>query len=104
MMRRLLEGLLVLSYQNANIEEEIMDKSGKHHISLDNIIKNAEQNATLKLSANTRKDMTLFRDLGNYSAHKIWYSCTRGDLEPHLLKFRAIIEELLYKSGTKTAS
>lgn len=102
MMRRLLEGLLVLSYQNAGIESEIMDNSGTRHVMLDRIINNAEQNKTLALSANTRHDMSLFKDLGNYSAHKIWYNCTQGDLKPHILKYRAIIEELMYKSGVKS--
>jgi len=98
-MRRLLESLLVLSYQKAGIEEEIMN--GNHHVTLDKIIKNAEQNKILALSSNTKKDMTLFKDLGNYSAHKIWYNCTRGDIKPHILKYRVIIEELMYKSGLK---
>lgn len=100
-MRRLLESLLVLCYQNANIESEIMDKNGHYHISLDKIIKNAEQNTTLALSANTRKEMALFKDLGNYSAHKIWYNCTQQDIKPHILKYRVIIEELMYKSKIK---
>lgn len=98
-MRRLLESLLVLSYQKAGIEEEIMN--GNHHVTLDKIIKNAEQNKILALSSNTKKDMTLFKDLGNYSAHKIWYNCTQGDIKPHILKYRVIIEELMYKSGLK---
>lgn len=101
MMRRLLESLLVLSYQKADIEAEITDKSGTHHVPLDKMIKNAEQNATLTLSSNTRKDMMLFKDLGNYSAHKIWYNCTQGDIKPHILKYRVIIEELMYKAGLK---
>ncbi len=100
-MRKLLEGLLVLTYQNAGIESEIMSNNGNHHVSLDKIIKNAEQNKKIMLSANTKKDMALFKDLGNYSAHKIWYNCTQQDIEPHILKFRAIIEELMYKSGVK---
>lgn len=100
MMRRLLEGLLVLSYQNLSIEEEITEKSGWHS-TLDKIIKNAEKNATLALSANTRKDMSLFKDLGNYSAHKIWYNSTQQDIKPHILKYRVIIEELMYKAGLK---
>ncbi len=100
-MRRLLESLLVLSYQKTGIEAEIMDKSGNHHISLDKIIKNAEQNSVLALSANTKKDMALFKDLGNYSAHKIWYNCTQQDIKPHALKYRVIIEELFYKAGIK---
>ena len=45
--------------------------------------------------------MALFKDLGNYSAHKIWYNCTQGDIKPHILKYRAIIEELMYKAGLK---
>lgn len=101
LMRRLLECLLVLSYQKAGIESEIMDKNGNYHISLDGIIKNASQNSVLALSANTKKDMSLFKDLGNYSAHKIWYNCTQQDIKPHILKYRVVIEELLYKSAMK---
>ncbi|MDD4076961.1 MAG: hypothetical protein PHT03_03175 [Bacilli bacterium] len=100
-MRRLLEGLLVLSYQNMDIEAEITDKNSKRHATLDKIIKNAEQNSTLSLSTNTRNDMALFKDLGNYSAHKIWYNSTQKDIAPHILKYRVIIEELIYKAGLK---
>lgn len=99
-MRRLLEGLLVLSYQYNNIEVDITDKNGYHYM-LDKIIKNAEQNSTLALSANTKKDMSLFKELGNYSAHKIWFNSTKKDIEPHIFKYRAIIEELIYKAGLK---
>ena len=100
-MRRLLECLLVLSYQKTNIEKQIMNKDGSHHVPLDTIIKDAVQNTTLALSANTKKDLALFKDLGNYSAHKIWYNCTQQDIKPHILKYRVIIEELMYKSGVK---
>ena len=99
-MRRLLEGLLILSYQNKGIEAEITENNGRH-FTLDKMIRNAENNTTLALSANTRKDMSLFRDLGNYSAHKIWYNCTQQDIKPHILKYRVIVEELMYKSGIK---
>lgn len=99
-MRRLLEGLLVLSYQYNCIEADITDNNGYHYV-LDKIIKNAENNPILALSANTKKDMALFKNLGNYSAHKIWYNSTKSDIEPHILKYRAIIEELIYKAGLK---
>lgn len=101
MMRRLLEGLLVLSYQNYGIESEITAKDHVHHVTLDKIIKNAEQNTVLELSGNTKKELMIFKDLGNYSAHKIWYNCTQQDIKPHILKYRVIIEELIYKSGLK---
>ena len=100
MMRRLLEGLLVLAYQKLGIESEITEKSG-WHFTLDKIIKNATQNSTIALSANSKRDMALFKDIGNYSAHKIWYNSTKQDIEPHILKYRVIIEELMYKAGVK---
>lgn len=100
MMRRLLEGLLVLAYQNHGIDADITEKSG-WHFTLDKIIKNASQNSTLALSANTKRDMPLFKDIGNFSAHKIWYNSTKQDIEPHILKYRVIIEELMYKAGVK---
>lgn len=100
-MRRLLEVLLVLSYQNCSSESDIIDKSGNRHVTLDKMIKNAEQNSRLSLSSNTKKDMSLFKDLGNYSAHKIWYNCTQKDIQPNIMKYRVIIEELLYKAGLK---
>lgn len=100
-MRRLLEILLVLSYQNNGIEAEIMDSNGRHHLTLDKIIRNAEQNSTLALSANSKTDMGIFKELGNYSAHKIWYNCTYQDIQKHILKYRVLIEELLYKAGIK---
>lgn len=102
LMRRVLEGLLVLAFQNNKIESTITNKSGRH-FPLDKIIQIAIENTTLSLSANTKYDMHLFKDLGNYSAHKIWYNAAKDDLEPHLLKYRAIIEELIYKAKLKEA-
>ena len=100
MMRHLLEVLLVLSFQKADNENEIMACDGKHHVPLDSMITKAVNNSKLALSSNTKNDMKHFKDLGN-SAHKIWYNCTKGDLEPHILKYRVMIEELFYKSGIK---
>ena len=97
MMRRLLEGLLVVSFQNNGIDDEIIDKKGRNY-TLDNMIKNAVQNETLKLSSNTKKYMSQFKELGNYSAHRIWFNTTKNDIEPNILRFRAIIEELIYKA------
>lgn len=100
MMRRLLEGLLVLAYQHHGIESEITENDGCYY-TLDKIIKNTITNSTLSLSANTKQDVSLFNDIGNFSAHKIWYNATKQDIEPHILKYRIIIEELMYKSGVK---
>lgn len=100
MMRRLLEGLLIMVYQNNDIESEIKNKNDRP-LTLDKIIKNAERNSKLLLSTNTKNNMYKFKELGNYSAHKIWYNTTRKDIEPLIFNYRVIIEELIYKSGLK---
>ena len=100
MMRRLLEGLLIMVYQNNDIESEIKNKNDRP-LTLDKIIKNAEKNSKLLLSTNTKNNMYKFKELGNYSAHKIWYNTTRKDIEPLIFSYRVIIEELIYKSGLK---
>lgn len=101
MMRRVLEILLILSYKNNDLENLIWDDNNKKYFSLEKIITNAIDNRALGLSETFRKNANVFRQLGNFSAHKGFYNCTKKDIEPHIMQFRVIFEELLYKSGVK---
>lgn len=101
LMRRLLEIMLILSYEKQGIDGTIRNASGDY-IMLEGIIANAEGNATLRLSRNSRNSLNDFRTLGNFSAHKIYYNARRGDIRKLILEYRALIEELLYKSGLRT--
>ncbi|MDO9151745.1 MAG: hypothetical protein Q7U33_10240 [Methylotenera sp.] len=98
LMRRLVEILLILTYENLLISNEIKD-SEHGYLSLENIIKLAKQSKKISLSKDSKVTLDIFRELGNYSAHKIYYNARRSDIEPIKLKYRATIEELLYKSG-----
>lgn len=100
LMRRLLEILLILSYQEAKIETAIQDSVGDFK-QLNVIIDDAKTNKALKLSRNTREHLETFRKLGNFSAHKIYYNANRKSIEPVILDYKAVIEELLYKSGLR---
>lgn len=101
LMRRLLEILLVLSYEELKIENSIQDGSG-HYKQLNNIIDDAITNKTLKLSRNTKDCIEKFRKLGNFSAHKIYYNAKRSYIEPLILDYGAMIEELLYKASLRS--
>jgi hypothetical protein len=101
LMRRLLEILLILSYQELKIESVIQDADGNFK-QLNSIIDDAEVNKILSLSRNTRESLDIFRKLGNFSAHKIYYNASRKSIETILLDYRATIEELLYKSNLRT--
>lgn len=101
LMRRLLEVMLILAYRKLGIEVAIQEPDGSYKM-LEGIINDAKTNGTLKLSRNSRDVLDVFRKLGNFSAHKIEYTCHRKYIQPHIMDYRGIITELLHKAGLKT--
>ena len=96
LMRRLFEVLLILAYQNLNIDSEI--KVNDEYFMLDNIVKNAVINPTLKLSRN-KKYYDRFRKVGNFSAHNITYIAGKKDIDDIKIEYRVMLEELFNKAG-----
>ncbi len=101
LMRRLLEVMLILAYRKLGIEAAVQDLDGSYKM-LEGIINDAKTNGTLKLSRNSKEVLEVFRKLGNFSAHKIEYTCHRQYIQPHIMDYRGIITELLHKAGLKT--
>lgn len=99
LMRRLLEVLLVLGYQNDGIENEISNTEGLKNLSF--IINYTVSNQIFSLSKNSYNCIDSFRKLGNFSAHRIQYNCTKSEIRKLKMEYRVLIEELLYKSGVK---
>lgn len=100
LMRRLLEVMLILSYENLKIESSIQGSDG-NYLMLERIVNDAKNNRTLKLSRDAKAVLEDFRTVGNFSAHKIYYNCCRSDLKKIAAHYRATIEELMYKSGIR---
>ncbi|SHM76202.1 DUF4145 domain-containing protein [Gracilibacillus kekensis] len=100
LMRRFLEILLIHTYEKYGIDSEIKDSSNNFKM-LSDIIKNVKNNTTISLSRNTKECLDIFRELGNFSAHKIYFNARKNDIDHVMLNYRATIEELLYKSGIK---
>jgi len=98
LLRRLFEILLVLSYQNLGIDDEIKDASGAGYIMLDGIVKKAKNNTTLKLSR-IKNEFDTFRMVGNFSAHNITYIAGKKDIDNIKLNYRVMLEELYNKAG-----
>ncbi len=98
LMRRLFEVLLVLSYQNMGIDNEIKDSSGKGYVMLESIVGNAKNNQTLKLSR-IKNEFDSFRMVGNFSAHNITYTAGKKDIDNIKLNYRVMLEELYNKAG-----
>lgn len=98
LMRRMFEVLLVLSYQNYGIDDDIKDSAGTGYIMLEGIVKNAKSNTTLKLSR-IKNEFDAFRKVGNFSAHNITYTAGKKDIDDIKLNYRVMLEELYNKAG-----
>ena len=99
LMRRLMEVLLILSYDHNGKLAEIMDGSDLKNLNA--IINYTVSNNIFSLSKGTKDCLDTFRQLGNFSAHRIQYNCTRIELKRVIMEYRVTIEELLYASGLK---
>jgi hypothetical protein len=99
LMRRLLEILLIHSYEECGKLNEISDGDGYRNLSY--IINYTISNRPFKLSKDSNETLDDFRQLGNFSAHRIQYNAKRKDIDNIKLKYRMTIEELLYASNIK---
>ena len=101
LMRRMFEVLLILSYQNFEIDDQIKDATGNVYIMLDGIVKNAKNNQTLKISR-IKSEFDTFRKIGNFSAHNITYTASKKDIDDIKVNYRVMLEELYNKAGLIT--
>ncbi len=101
LMRRLEEVLLIMAYDHLGITATIKD-ANSNYLLLERIVNNAESNTTLNLSRNSKRSIDVFRELGNYSAHKITYTCRREYIKEKIDEYRALVDELLHKAGLRT--
>lgn len=102
LMRRLEEVLLILAYEKLGIATAIKDPTAGTYYMLERIVADAKNNSTLNLSRNSRADIDVFRELGNFSAHKLTYLCRREYIAEKIDKYRALIDELMHKAGLRT--
>ena len=99
LMRRLLEIMLIHSYESNGRISDIQDVEGFRNLSY--IINFTISNKPFSLSKEVAEVLNDFRHLGNFSAHKIQFNCKRKDIDNIKLKYRLAIEELLYASAIK---
>lgn len=97
LMRRLLEILLIKTYEKLGLQDRIRGAEGNYKM-LEAIVSDAKSGNHLSLSRNTKERLDDFRALGNFAAHKIEFLTRKGDIDKISLDYRAAIEELLTKS------
>ena len=100
LMRRLIEISLIMVYEKLSIESEIQNPDTSFK-GLEFITNNAIYSKKIALTKDCKDVLGDFRELGNFSAHKIFYNCTIPEITKVMRKYRATIEELFYKAGLK---
>jgi len=99
LMRRLLEILLIHCYEACNKDDDIKENGGFKK--LNTIINQVILDKPFNLSKDVQEVLHVFRELGNFSAHRIQYNAKRADINNVKLKYRVTIEELLYTTKFK---
>ena len=97
LMRRLFEILLILAYQEKDIENDITKPDGTHKM-LEGIVKDAVQNKVLGIPTRISKNFDAFREVGNNSAHSITYTAGKLDIDRISRDYRIMMEDLYNKA------
>lgn len=100
MIRRLIEVLIIESYEHHNRGSEIKDASNNYFMLKD--LTNKMLSGSWTLSRTTKKGLKGLKTFGDLSAHSRKYNAQRGYVDDVIVELRVITEELLYLSGMRS--
>jgi hypothetical protein len=100
MIRRLIEVLIIETYEHNHIESKIKNCDGDFFL-LDDLIDCYLSEPMWSLSRITKRGLKKIKILGDLSAHSRRYNTNRHDIDKLTQDLRVIAEELLYLSGLK---
>ena len=97
MCRRLIETLIIESYEKHGRASEV--REGTQYVGLSDMVGRLETDASMVLSRPAMQTLKGFKAIGDLSAHNRHWNARLGDIEPHKIGFRQVVEELLYRAG-----
>ena len=100
LVRRLIETLLIESYEHLKIEEKIKRADGNYPM-LSDIIVGAVDHRDLSLGRETKHFLREIKTIGDRAAHNRRYIAVKADLDSIRLGVRVTVDELLHVSGMK---
>lgn len=100
MSRRLLETLIIETFEAHKLDGKIKNPDGSFFYLRDLISKMLEE-PTWNLGRNVKKALPELKDLGDQSAHSRRYLAKKGDLDKTKRDLRITIEELVHLSNLK---
>jgi hypothetical protein len=100
MCRRVLETLIIETYEKAGRANEIKGVDG-HFMMLNALIAFLERDNSIHLGRNAAKGLKDFKQLGDLSAHNRRFNARRNDIDRIRDGLRVAVEELLHLSGLR---
>jgi hypothetical protein len=100
MIRRLVETLLIESFEAKGLAGKIKNRSGDY-LYLSDLIQAALQETAWTLGRNARTALPRLKDIGDLSAHSRRFNAVREDIDSLLPSLRIASQELLYLAGLK---
>ncbi|HRW07489.1 MAG TPA: hypothetical protein P5121_20440 [Caldilineaceae bacterium] len=100
MMRRLLETVIIETFESHGIQSKIIGSGGEYYY-LRDLISAALSEPSWNLTRNTKAALPKLKELGDKSAHSRRYIAHRQDIEPLASSFRGVIQEFVYLANLK---
>ena len=100
MMRKLVETLIIETFEYRQIAHLIRDANGEYMM-LEELIKAALSEQTLGLGRETKRALPKIKSVGDQSAHGRRFTARRQDIEQLRDGFRIAVEDLVLLAGLK---
>jgi hypothetical protein len=100
MIRRIIETLIIETYEHHNLAANIKNSSGDF-LYLRDLIDKCLHEPTWNLDRNCKKSLPKLKDIGDKSAHSRRYNAHRSDIEKLLEDIRSVVQELVSLANLK---
>ena len=100
MIRRLVETLIIETYEHHGIADTIKNPNGDFFY-LSDLIDSASSETTWNLSRNAKAALPRLKSVGDLSAHSRRFIAHRSDIDTIITDLRVVIQELTYLAGLK---
>nr|AWM05402.1 hypothetical protein CIT39_02315 [Bradyrhizobium symbiodeficiens] len=100
MIRRLIETLIIETFEKHGVAHKIKSPSGDY-LFLRDLIAATLQETAWNPSRNLKAALPKLKEVGDKSSHNRFFVAKRGDIQPLIGDIRSVVQELLYQSGLK---
>lgn len=101
MMRKLLETLIIESFEAKGISHKITNPATGDFYQLSDLVTKTLSETSWNLCRNSKKALPSLKTIGDLSAHNRRYSARREDIDKISLDYRVVCEELLHIANLK---